>query len=121
MDRNPVQARLASLTAALRTFEESLAGHDVPLDIVSDFKSSIDDLRLRLWGLLTARNADDQLVFQQRFRLRRLREMCLQIATELREGELPLDHEELHKLIVAARTLATAAGDALAADDAPDP
>jgi hypothetical protein len=114
MEPIEVQQRLATLTAALRTFEQSLAAHDVPLDIVSDFKSSVDDLRLRLWGLLTARNADDQLVFQRRFRLRRLREMCLQIGTELREGEIPLDHEELHKLVVAARSLVTAASKALA-------
>ncbi|MDH4044005.1 MAG: hypothetical protein OEY20_01515 [Gemmatimonadota bacterium] len=105
-----VKARLASLMAAIEAFEASLADQDVPLDIVSDFKSSVDDLRLRLWGLLTARSAEDHLAFRQRFRLRRLRELCLQVGLELQAGEVPQEEDELHKLVVAARVLVTAAG-----------
>lgn len=114
-----IKQKLATLTNAIGTFEKSLAAHDVPLDVVSDFKSSVDDLRLRLWGLLTARNTGDQQAFQHRFRLRRAREICLQIGTELREGGTPVDQEELRTLLVAARNLVTAANEALAADHAP--
>jgi hypothetical protein len=110
MDTKDVTAQLAALMAALQRLESTLAAGDVPLGIVSEFKSSVDDLRLRLWGVLTAHDADDQLAFHQRFRMRRAREMCLQIGTELREGELPADGDELHKLVLAARALIGAAG-----------
>lgn len=120
MEPVDVKERLAILTGALQTFEESLSAHDVPLDVVSDFKSSVDDLRLRLWGLLTARNANDQLAFQQRFRLRRTRELCLQIGTELRESDMPVDREELRRLALAARSVVTAATEALAEERPPD-
>ena len=106
------------MTAALQAFETSLAAQDVPLEVVSDFKSSIDDLRLRIWGLLTARSVGDQLAFQHRFRLRRAREMCLQLGLDLRENQIPVDPEELRKLTVAARALAAAAGESLSTHQA---
>jgi hypothetical protein len=119
MKPTDVKERLATLANSLRTFEESLAAQDVPLDVVSDFKSSVDDLRLRLWGMLTARSVDDQLAFQQRFRLRRAREICLQVASELREGGLPVDPDELRMLAVASRSVTTAATEALAGEPPP--
>jgi hypothetical protein len=118
VDTARLKSELATLTATLQAFEASLTAHDIPLEIVSDFKASVDDLRLRLWGLLTARNAGDQLAFQHRFRLRRTRELCLQIGSDLRESQIPVEPEELRKLAVAARTLAVAAQEALAAPDA---
>jgi hypothetical protein len=109
MDLTDVQQQLANLTAAIRQFEGHLTDQGVPLDLVSDFKSSIDDLRLRLWGILTARNAEDRVAFQDRFRLRRASEMCLQLGTELHEGRLRADPQELAKLLMATRHLDAAA------------
>ncbi|MDH4044762.1 MAG: hypothetical protein OEY20_08425 [Gemmatimonadota bacterium] len=119
MDTAKIKSELETVTFALQAFETSLAAHDVPLEVVSDFKSSVDDLRLRLWGLLTARSVGDHLAFQHRFRLRRTREMCLQLGIDLREEEIPVEPEELRKLAVAARALAAAASEALATDHTP--
>ena len=119
MDPAEIKSELASLNAALGALERTLTGNQIPLDVVSDFKSSVDDLRLRLWGVLTARNAGDQIAFQRRFRLRRTRELCLQIGSELRVGDLTADQEEIHKLLVAARGLVAAANAALGMPETP--
>ena len=42
-----------------------------PCEGLAEFKSSVDDLRLRLWGLMSAGTANDYRAFQERFRLRR--------------------------------------------------
>lgn len=121
MNPEDVKNRVANLSAALQAFEEGVAAEDVPLDVVSDFKATVDDLRLRLWGVLTARSQDDQLAFQHRFRLRRTREMCLQVDADLREGGVAVDHEELRRLAVAARNLAAAATEVMATEAPPPP
>jgi len=113
MDPAEIRKQLASLTGAIETFETNLSSQHVPLEIISDFKSSIDDLRLRLWGLLTAGSIADREAFQHRFRLRRAGEMCLGMAAEIRHGGLRVDRQELDKLLVALRSLEEAADEAM--------
>jgi len=119
MNPNEVKDRLARLSTSLQEFEEGVARQDVHLDVVADFKASVDDLRLRLWGVLTASNASDQAAFQHRFRLRRTREMCLQVDMDLREEGALVEPEELRRLAAAARNLADTATKLLAAGDRP--
>ena len=119
MDPNDVRERLTNLSNSLQEFEEGIARQDVPLDVVSDFKSSVDELRLRLWGVLTARSAGDQLAFQHRFRLRRTREICLQVDLDLREGGAFVEVEELRRLAAAARSLADTATALMTGGSAP--
>ena len=98
--------QISSLHRTLESLEARIANGEVPVENLADFKSSVDDFRIRLWGLMSAGDADDFRVFQERFRLRRTREICQGVARELRAGTLSPRHEELPPLARAASELA---------------
>jgi hypothetical protein len=98
---------VANLHATLQALESRIASGEVPLEGLAEFKSSVDDLRLRLWGLMSAGTANDYRAFQERFRLRRTKEICEGVARELRAGTLSNRHEELPPLATAAGDLAS--------------
>ena len=98
--------QINSLNHTLQALETRIASGEVPTEGLADFKSSVDDFRLRLWGLLSAGSANDFRAFQERFRLRRTREICQGVAGELRSGTLNPRHEELPPLGKAAGDLA---------------
>ena len=89
---------VANLHATLQAIESRMAAGELPVEGLAEFKSSVDDLRLRLWGLMSAGTANDYRAFQERFRLRRSREICEGVASELRAGTLSNRHEELGPL-----------------------
>jgi hypothetical protein len=99
---------VANLHATLQALESRVASGEVPREGLADFKSSVDDLRLRLWGLMSAGTVNDYRAFQERFRLRRTKEICHGVAGELRTGTLSNRHEELGPLAEAASDLARA-------------
>jgi hypothetical protein len=97
--------QLSELTAALESFESRVATQEVPKEALAGLKSAVDDLRLRLWGVLSAGSADDYRAFQERFRLRRATEICEDIESELGTGLMNPRHEELRRLGEAAAAL----------------
>jgi hypothetical protein len=99
---------VANLHATLQALESRIASGEVPREGLAEFKSSVDDLRLRLWGLMSPGTANDYRSFQERFRLRRTKEICDGVAGELRAGTLSNRHEELQPLAEAAGNLARA-------------
>ena len=72
------------------------------------FKSALDDLRLRTWGLLSAATAEDPHGFQERFRTHRGTEMCRALSNDLRTGRLSGSQPDLPDLASAAKDLASA-------------
>jgi hypothetical protein len=98
--------QLSALTAALESFESRIARQEVPKEALANLKSAVDDLRLRLWGVLSTGSADDYRAFQERFRLRRASEICEDIESELGTGLMNPRHEELRRLGEAAGGLA---------------
>ena len=111
MPEPTVAEQIDSLHRTLQSLEGRIASGEVPVEGLADFKSSVDDFRLRLWGLLSAGSANDYRAFQERFRLRRTREICQGVATELRAGTLSPKHEELPTLGHAAGELARSIAD----------
>jgi len=99
--------QVANISAAHHALEEQVAQGDVAAPGLADFKSALDDLRLRAWGLLMATSADDYNGFQERFRIRRGKEMCRSLEGDLRAGKLSSRHPELPELGAAARDLVT--------------
>lgn len=106
MSQPSLAHEVANLHATLQALESRVATGEVAAESLADFKSSVDDLRLRLWGLMSAGTANDYRAFQERFRLRRTREICQGVAGELRGGTLSNRHEELGPLAEAASDLA---------------
>jgi hypothetical protein len=54
----------------------------------------VDDIRLRVWGLLTAAGSEAPRATAERFRLRRTAELCRALAHELATGHLGAEHPE---------------------------
>jgi hypothetical protein len=75
---------------------------------LAEFKSALDDLRLRSWSLLMAINAEDPHAFQEQFRTLRGTEMCRALTTDLLTGKLSGAQPDLPTLGEAARELAAA-------------
>jgi hypothetical protein len=111
MSQPTVAEQIASLHHTLQSLEARIAEGEVPLEGLADFKSSVDDFRLRLWGLLSAGSANDYRAFQERFRIRRTKEICQGVADDLRDGSLSPRHEELPSLGTAAGALARSIAD----------
>ncbi|HET7874944.1 MAG TPA: hypothetical protein VFN71_05415 [Methylomirabilota bacterium] len=111
MAQPTVAEQITSLHRTLESLESRIASGEVPVEGLADFKSSVDDFRLRLWGLLSAGTANDYRAFQERFRLRRTREICQGVAGEIRAGTLSPRHEELPPLGRAASDLARSIAD----------
>ncbi len=106
--------QIAVLDATLRAIETRMAAGDRPAAELADFKSSVDDMRLRLWDLLSAGSANDFRSFQEGFRLKRAREICRGLEEDLRHGAVSPRHDELAPLGEAVRALARAVEEARA-------
>jgi hypothetical protein len=104
--------QVATLSDMLNTLQARVAKGDLATPGLAEFKSALDDLRLRTWGLLMATNADDPHGFQEQFRTHRGTEMCRALTTDLRTGKLSGGHPDLPDLGVAARELAAAVKEA---------
>jgi hypothetical protein len=111
MNPTDLHAEMADLLKRLAAFEARLGDRGVPHEVLTDFKTAVDDLRLRLWGLLAAGTADDARAFQQRFRVRRAREVFQGLTEDLEAGTLRVEPGELQKLHSAARRLTEEIGD----------
>jgi hypothetical protein len=98
--------QIATLNATLQAIESRVATGEVTGDALSEFKSSVDDMRLRLWAVLSAGSANDYRTFQERFRLRRAKEICRGLEGDIKNGVMSPRHEELLPLAQAAGALA---------------
>ena len=98
-------------TEQVATISSALRG-DLAASGLEEFKSALDDLRLRSWGLLMAASADDHHLFQQRFRIRRGKDMCHALIADLGTGKLSGRLPELPELGTAGHDLATAVDEA---------
>jgi hypothetical protein len=98
--------QMATLNSTLGAIEVRLALGRAPVEGLEGFKSSLDDMRLRLWGLLSAGGGPDSRSFQEQFRIRRATEMCRGLGSELQAGSISGRHRELASLREAAVELA---------------
>jgi hypothetical protein len=98
--------QITRFNALLGAIETRVAEGDVAREMVAEFKCSVDDLRLRLWGVLSTGSANDYRAFQEQFRLRRAKEICAGLEDDLRTGALNPRHEDLRPLAQAAGSLA---------------
>src|SRR5881394_2493158 len=100
--------QVATLSAMLDTVDARVAHKDPTPPGLEEFKSALDDLRLRAWGLLMATSSDDPHAFQERFRTHRGTEMCRALNTDVRTGKLSGHQPDLPALGAAARDLSAA-------------
>ena len=103
---------IATLSGMLDALQDQVTHGDLAAPGLAEFKSALDDLRLRTWGLLMATNANDPHAFQEQFHTRRGTEMCRALSTDLRTGKLSGRQPDLPGLGAAARDLAAAVKEA---------
>ena len=88
------QEQLARMRIVMDDLECLLEGGEVPPESLSEFKSTVDEIRLRVWGLLTAAGAEAPRATAERFRLRHPAEFCRALSQELAAGRLGAAHPE---------------------------
>jgi hypothetical protein len=98
--------QMSTLNSTLGAIEVRMALGRAPVEGLEDFKSSLDDMRLRLWGLLSAAGGSDSKAFQELFRIRRATEMCRRLGEDLHSGSISGRHRELDGLQQAVNELA---------------
>lgn len=96
------EVRSAILTMA-RRLEQAEA---LPQEGIADLKHAVDDVRIRLWGVLMAGDTSDYKGFVGRFRMRRAAECCRGIEEDVAAGKIATDSLEARMLSAAARHLA---------------
>jgi hypothetical protein len=89
-----VQDELARMRRILQDLEARLDAGEVPPDGLPEFKSTVDEIRLRVWALLSAAGAEAPRATAERFRLRRAAEFCRTLTQELAGGRLDTAHPE---------------------------
>ena len=98
--------QVSTLNAMLDALEDPSRHEDLKTPGLTEFKSALDELRLRTWGLLSAAHAEDPHAFQEQFRTHRGTEMCRALSTDLRTGKLSSRQPDLPSLGDAAGDLA---------------
>jgi hypothetical protein len=93
-----VQTELTRMRIILQELESRLEAGEVPPDGLPEFKSTVDEIRLRVWALLSAAGADAPRATAERFRLRRAVEFCRTLSHELADGQLSAAHAEWPEL-----------------------
>jgi len=96
---------VVTLRSSLKTIDEQLGSGALSPDRIEDIKSAIDDIRFRLWGVLTASGPTEYQAFRERFRLRRATEICHGLATDIAEKRLTPGHREASELRAALQQL----------------
>jgi len=96
---------VVTLRSSLKTIDEQLGSGALSPDRVEDIKSAIDDIRFRLWGVLTASNPAEYQAFRERFRLRRATEICHGLAADISDNRLTPSHREAAELRAALQQL----------------
>jgi len=103
-----VQGELTRMRIILQDLEGRLEAGEVSPEGLPEFKSTVDEIRLRVWALLTAAGTDAPRANAERFRLRRATEFCRELALDLAAGRLRSDHPEWPEVQQTATRLSAA-------------
>jgi len=93
-----VRGRIASLKKDLEAIEAEFTKSDADQEDLKDLKAAVDNIRLSVWAVLTAAQANDRSAARQviaRFRVRRATELARAVLLDVREDALPKDAPEL--------------------------
>lgn len=103
-----VQTELTRMRMILQELENRLEAGEVPAEGLPEFKSTVDEIRLRVWALLSAAGTDAPRATAERFRLRRAAEFCRTLTQELAGGHLSAEHAEWPEVQQMAMQLSAA-------------
>lgn len=96
---------LAEVRAKIQDVDWVLSSGRFPPEGMLDLKSAVDDLRNRIWALVTAAAAEDPAQILARLRARRAADMLRATLRDLLAGHIGLDRAEMLALSDASRDL----------------
>jgi len=96
---------IGNIKAVLESIETQVARGRVSNETLAAIKSSVDEVRLRLWAIMSAASSGEYEGFVQRFRLRRATEICRGLAEDIGAGKLRSELAEFKTLGAAAGAL----------------
>ena len=97
---------LGNLQIAVTAFGRQLgAVENLSPDGLEELKRAVDDMRMRIWGVLMAENSEDYRGFTDRYRLRHAAESLLALVADVDTGALRLGHHEAAGLAAAVGEL----------------
>lgn len=95
--------QVTTLRAYVRDLDYSLTEGHIPPAGMEDLKTAVDELRTRVWAIMTAASSPDAPGVMQRFRLRRAMEMMARLTEETRAGKVGREQREFLLLATTAR------------------
>jgi hypothetical protein len=105
MSEPTLQSPLATMRATVQSIEAKLRHGDLPEEGLGDLKHAIDDVRLRLWAVITAQSSSEPEGVLLRFRLRRATEICRNVVADLDAGTLGAHQREMLELRDVAKAM----------------
>lgn len=99
---------ISQISYAVETIEVGFRNGTITSSDISDLKGTIDDARLRLWTLMNKPADEEGPAFEERFRMRRAREICSRLTGDLTTGRISPRHPEFSELREMSRALAHA-------------
>lgn len=102
MTGTTVRQQVDSMRLTLQAVEMQLGAESLHAAALDDLKSAVDDIRLRIWAIMSAAAEGSDGLAIERFRLRRGIEICTKLTEEFRTGSLTAGHKEAKTLRDAA-------------------
>jgi hypothetical protein len=96
---------IGNIKAVLESMETQVERGRIPNDTLAAMKSSVDEVRLRLWAIMSAASSGEYENFVERFRLRRATEICRELADDIGAGKVGSQHAEFKTLAEATGAL----------------
>lgn len=87
-----------SMRASLQMIDLQLDRSRLSREGITDLKSEVDSVRLRIWSIMAAEMANEGPAGLERFRLRRAVEITSKICDDLERGTMVAEHPELEQL-----------------------
>ena len=103
MKQQTLDDHVRSMRASLQMIDRQLDRSKLSREGISDLKSEVDSVRLRIWSIMAAEMANDGPAGLERFRLRRAVEMTSKVCDDLEQGTMAAAHPELEQLQALSR------------------
>lgn len=94
MTETVVRQQVDSMRLTLQAVEMQLGSGGLHAAALDDLKSAVDDIRLRIWAIMSAAAEGNDGLAIERFRLRRGIDMCSKLSQEFRTGSIGTVHRE---------------------------
>lgn len=89
-----VRQQVDSMRLTLQAVEMQLGSGGLHAAALDDLKSAVDDIRLRIWAIMSASAEGNDGLAIERFRLRRGIDVCSKLGEEFRTGSINTGHRE---------------------------